>query len=133
MPSVIENFCFDCRDAYALAEFWGQVLGLPLDPDDTPGSQETGFELPTGQSLLFEQVPEPKTVKNRAHVCLTPDVPRDEEVRRLLGIGATLNDDQRNPDGTGWVVLADPEGNEFCILRSAAERDAQTLFVSPDA
>jgi predicted enzyme related to lactoylglutathione lyase len=64
-------------------------------------------------------VPEPKQVKNRMHVCLQPDVPRDDEVARLLGIGATMFDDQRKPDGTGWVVLADPEGNEFCVLQGS--------------
>jgi predicted enzyme related to lactoylglutathione lyase len=63
-------------------------------------------------------------VKNRLHLCLQPDIPRDEEVERLLGLGATLFDDRRNPDGTGWAVLTDPEGNEFCVLRSAAERAA---------
>jgi hypothetical protein len=47
---------------------------------------------------------------------------RDEEAARLLGLGATLVDDQRRPDGTGWVVLGDPEGNEFCVERSTAER-----------
>jgi predicted enzyme related to lactoylglutathione lyase len=63
-------------------------------------------------------------VKNRLHLCLQPDIPRDEEVERLLGLGATLADDRRNADGTGWAVLTDPEGNEFCVLRSAAERAA---------
>lgn len=47
--------------------------------------------------------------------------PRDDELARLLALGATTLDDRRNEDGTGWVVLADPEGNEFCILRSKAE------------
>jgi predicted enzyme related to lactoylglutathione lyase len=70
-------------------------------------------------------VPESKTVKNRVHLDLMPtDRTRDEEVERLLGIGATLVADHRRPDGLGWVVLADPEGNEFCIERSAAERAA---------
>ena len=67
-------------------------------------------------------MPEPKTVKNRVHVCLEPDTRRDDEVERLLGLGATLVSDMRRPDGTGWAVLADPVGNEFCVLRSAAER-----------
>jgi predicted enzyme related to lactoylglutathione lyase len=58
------------------------------------------------------------------HVCLQPGQPRDREVDRLLGIGATMVDDRRQPDGRGWAVLADPEGNEFCVLRSAAERQA---------
>jgi Glyoxalase-like domain len=70
-------------------------------------------------------VPEAKTVKNRVHLDLEPDDrTRDQEVERLLGIGATLVDDQRRPDGRGWVVLADPEGNEFCVERSPAERAA---------
>jgi len=68
-------------------------------------------------------VPEPKTVKNRVHLDLMPDDrTRDEEVERLLGIGAALVADHRKPDGGGWVVLADPGGNEFCVERSAAER-----------
>jgi predicted enzyme related to lactoylglutathione lyase len=53
------------------------------------------------------------------------DRTRDEEVERLLGLGATLVADHRRPDGSGWAVLADPEGNEFCVERSAAERAAQ--------
>jgi predicted enzyme related to lactoylglutathione lyase len=57
------------------------------------------------------------------HLDLQPTIrSRDEEVTRLLGIGASLVDDQRRADGTGWVVLADPEGNEFCVERSARER-----------
>lgn len=72
--------------------------------------------------LLFIEVPERKQVKNRLHFDLRPgDGSRDEELARLVSLGATQVDDRRNPDGTGWVVLADPEGNEFCILRSYAE------------
>jgi predicted enzyme related to lactoylglutathione lyase len=62
-------------------------------------------------------------VKNRMHLDLRPTArSRDEEVSRLLGIGASLVDDQRRADGSGWVVMADPEGNEFCVVRSARER-----------
>jgi predicted enzyme related to lactoylglutathione lyase len=62
-------------------------------------------------------------VKNRLHLDLIPTSgTRDSEVTRLVGIGATIVADQRRPDGKGWVVLADPEGNEFCVERSAAER-----------
>ncbi len=61
----------------------------------------------------------------RIHFDLEPtDRTREEEVARVVGLGATQLADRRNPDGSGWVVLADPEGNEFCILRSAAERAA---------
>jgi uncharacterized protein (TIGR03086 family) len=68
-------------------------------------------------------VPEPKHVKNRVHLDLVPLTSRrDEEAGQLLRIGARMVDDQRRPDGGGWVVLSDPEGNEFCIERSDAER-----------
>jgi predicted enzyme related to lactoylglutathione lyase len=74
--------------------------------------------------MLFQRVPESKTVKNRVHLDLEPSIARDEEVERILALGATMDADRRNPDGTGWAVLLDPEGNEFCVLRSAAERKA---------
>jgi uncharacterized protein (DUF2147 family) len=70
-------------------------------------------------------VPEDKQVKNRIHLDLRPaDRTQAEEVDRLEGIGATELADLRGKwgEGTGWVVLADPEGNEFCMLRSEAER-----------
>jgi hypothetical protein len=127
MSSLLQNISFDAHDAYAQAGFWGQVLrDFDPDPDnpDAPGDEECGLVGPDGRTcLLFLEVPEAKTVKNRVHLCLTPaDVTRDEEVERLLSIGATMFDDRRNEDGTGWAVLADPEGNEFCVLRSDAER-----------
>nr|WP_324617267.1 VOC family protein [Streptomyces bicolor] len=70
------------------------------------------------------QVPEPKAGKNRLHLCLRPDTSRDAEVERLLTLGASLVADHRRPDGWGWVVLADPEGNEFCVLLADTERAA---------
>lgn len=124
MTSRIQNTCFDAADPYTLAQWWSQVLDIPVDPDCGPGDEETGFALRDGEWLLFLKVPEAKTVKNRVHLCLEPQQPRDAEVERLLGLGATMYDDRRNPDGTGWAVLRDPEGNELCVLRSAAERAA---------
>jgi predicted enzyme related to lactoylglutathione lyase len=124
MPSSVLNVSVDCADPYTLCRFWSQVTGKPVPEEDQPGNDECGIELEGGIDLLFLRVPEPKTVKNRLHVCLQPDGPRDDEVERILGLGATLVDDRRNADGTGWAVLADPEGNEFCVLRSAAERAA---------
>jgi predicted enzyme related to lactoylglutathione lyase len=117
MTSVIQNVVIDCADTYKLGTFWAQVVGYPLASDDEPGDPEAVIVLPGGIGLYFAQVPEGKTVKNRLHLCLKPDNPRDDEVRRLLGIGATMVDDRRKPDGRGWAVLADPEGNEFCVLR----------------
>ncbi|WP_157977412.1 VOC family protein [Streptomyces triticisoli] len=120
MTSAIRHVTIDCADAYALGAFWSQVLDLPLHEDDKPGDEEVLIE---GAGLLFITVPETKTVKNRVHLDLQPqDRTRDEEVERLLALGATLVADHRNPDGTGWAVLADPEGNEFCVERSAGER-----------
>ncbi|GAA3910933.1 VOC family protein [Streptomyces gulbargensis] len=118
----MRHVTIDCTDAYALATFWAAALDARVSDDDKPGDEEALVDSP-GASLLFIQVPEPKAVKNRVHLDLQPqDRTRDEEVERLLALGATLLDDRRNPDGTGWATLADPEGNEFCVERSAAER-----------
>ncbi|MEV4560340.1 VOC family protein [Kitasatospora sp. NPDC049285] len=124
MVLVLQNVAIDCADAYELARFWAEVTGRPVDPDARPGDPETQVLLAEGPVLYFNQVPEPKTVKNRVHVCLRPETSRDREVDRLLNIGASLVADRRNPDGSGWVVLADPEGNEFCVLRSDSDRAA---------
>jgi len=70
-----------------------------------------------GHSVLFIEVPEKKQVKNRIHFDLRPVAgTRAAELARLLELGATEVQDLRRPDGGGWVTLADPEGNEFCIL-----------------
>ena len=124
MTSVVRNITFDVAppyEPYDLALFWGQVVGRSVDPEeDAPGDDEVGLE---GEpTLLFIRVPEAKTLKNRVHVDIQPDTTRDAEVDRLTGLGAKVVDDQRRPDGTGWVVLADPAGNEFCVERSEAER-----------
>ncbi|GAB3221223.1 VOC family protein [Glycomyces halotolerans] len=125
MVSKIRHLTFDCRDSYQLSKFWEQVTGFTEDADDpnAPEHDENLIAAPDGSlALLFVNVPEPKSVKNRLHLDLGPDTTRDAEVERLLGVGATLVADHRTDDGKGWVVLADPEGNEFCIERSDAER-----------
>ncbi len=128
MTSFISHTSVDCSDAYALSEWWKQVLGyVDIDGDpNEPGHEECMIRsAETGHQLLFIEVPDARQVKNRLHFDLRPaDGTRDEEVARLLSIGATQVDDQREVrgDGTGWMVLADPEGNEFCVLRSDAER-----------
>ena len=128
MTSYIAHTSVDCTDAYALSEWWKQALGyVDLDGDpNEPGHEECLIlSEQGGHRILFIEVPDERQVKNRLHFDLRPvDVTRDEEVARLVGIGATQLDDQREirGDGTGWVVLADPEGNEFCVLRSDAER-----------
>jgi predicted enzyme related to lactoylglutathione lyase len=126
MALVVQNVAIDCADAYELARFWSGVTGHPLHPEDGPGDPEVQVILPEGLVLHFNQVPEAKTIKNRIHLCLRPETSREEEVERLLGFGATLVADHRKPDGSGWAVLADPEGNEFCVLRSESDRAATT-------
>jgi predicted enzyme related to lactoylglutathione lyase len=121
----IRSITVDCADPYRQALFWSEVTGWQEDPDDpnNPGDPEGRLVSAHGISLLFIPVAEGKAVKNRMHLDLTPTArSRDEEVARLLGIGASLVADHRRPDGTGWVVMADPEGNEFCVERSARER-----------
>ncbi|QUI36129.1 VOC family protein [Streptomyces alfalfae] len=124
MRSTLFNVAIDCADVYGLARFWSEVVGHPLNDDDHPGESTAVIALPNGLHLYFAEVAETKTAKNRVHLCLRPDGPRDAEVERLKGVGATVVADRRTADGAGWVVFADPEGNEFCVLRSAAERAA---------
>lgn len=116
MTARIRHVTFDCAEPYALAGFWSQVTGYAEDPEDPnePEHTEALLVAPDGQAaLLFVSVPEPKTVKNRVHLDLMPtDRTRDEEVDRLLGLGAALVADHRRADGTGWAVLADPEAND---------------------
>ena len=125
MTSFVSHTTVDCTDAYALSRWWQSVLDHVEDPDgpNEPGHDECLIRSRDGHhDLLFVEVPDAKRGKNRVHLDLRPrDGSRDDEVARLLSLGATALDDRRNADGTGWVVLADPEGNEFCILRSEAE------------
>jgi hypothetical protein len=124
MTVRIRSIAFDCTDPYLLAGFWSQVTGYREDPGNRnhPEDPEGLLLAPGGSAnLLFMRVPETKQVKNRVHLDLTPAEPtpqaREQEMQRVLALGATLVEDHRRPDGTGWVVLADPEGNEFCIER----------------
>jgi predicted enzyme related to lactoylglutathione lyase len=119
MPSAILNVTFDCRDAQLVARFWGAVTGYTLELVDDPGNpywvaSPLGGGLPR---LVFVSVPERKAVKNRVHLDVIPanDDHQSAEVDRLLTLGATLVDDRRDLEPGGWVVLADPEGNEFCV------------------
>jgi uncharacterized protein (TIGR03086 family) len=122
----IKSITFDCADPYRLAQFWRQLTGFREDPDNgnAPDDPEALLLSADGSmALLFVAVPEPKHGKNRVHLDLVPLTSRrDEEVDLLLRTGARMVADQRRPDGGGWVVLSDPEGNEFCIARSDAER-----------
>ncbi len=118
----------DCRDAPALAAWWAGVLDwqVTYEGDDEvvigPRHAVDGqsADIPVEQrapALAFGPVPEGKQVKNRLHIELAPRAGDDQEaeVSRLLGLGATRADVGQRGDES-WVVLADPEGNEFCLL-----------------
>ena len=137
MTSRISHTSVDSRDAYAQSVWWADVLGWREDPEDPnePGHEECMIFSPDGRDrVLFIEVPETKQVKNRLHLDLRPTdgATREQEVERLLERGATQVADHRRPDGGGWVTLADPEGNEFCVLRGDAEvADPYAHLVTP--
>jgi Glyoxalase-like domain len=123
MASKFTELAIDCADPSALARFWCSVLDYEVQ-DEADGTVTIGSPVvpegrnrpgPVAPTLTFARVPEGKTGKNRLHLDVSPaDREQGEEVRRLLGLGA-------RPAGVGqgevsWVVLADPEGNEFCVL-----------------
>ncbi|MBV1850226.1 VOC family protein [Catellatospora tritici] len=110
-----EQTIVDAHDPAALGRWWCEALGwVVIDPD--PRWYEIRPAVDRMPGLLFVPVPEPKTVKNRLHLDFRPD-DRDAEVARLLAMGATRVDVGQAADAY-WVVLADPEGNEFCVLSS---------------
>jgi predicted enzyme related to lactoylglutathione lyase len=125
VSSTILNITFDCADPRAVATFWGELTGWPVITEPQPGYPDCAVGT-TGEGrprLYFVRVPERKTVKNRVHLDVIPaDRTQDEEIARLVGLGARVVSDER-PE-VGWVILADPEGNEFCVEISAAEMQA---------
>jgi predicted enzyme related to lactoylglutathione lyase len=117
VAALFTEIVVDSHDPRALARFWGEVLGWPVTDDDRGLSwiSESGDH--TARPLIvFVPVPERKTVKNRLHLDVNPSgVDQAEELERLLALGATRADVGQTDD-VPWVVLADPEGNEFCLL-----------------
>ena len=112
MTLRVQNITVDCRDVASVAMFWSRALELELHgPEDGEWWLEPGGGCPV---ILFLEVPETKTVKNRLHLDLRPDDQR-AEVERLTALGAREVDIGQG-DAT-WVVMADPEGNEVCVLR----------------
>ena len=130
MTSFVSHTTVDCTNAYELSTWWKQLLGyhdIDDDPNE-PGHEECLILDPTTRhQILFIEVLDARAGKNRLHFDLRPrEGTRDDEVERVRGLGASEVADLRGKygPGTGWVVLADPEGNEFCILRSEAEMSA---------
>ncbi|WP_326712217.1 VOC family protein [Streptomyces sp. NBC_01474] len=123
MTSKFTELAIDCADPDALARFWCSVLGyevqdvedglVTIGPPAVPEGKDRPGPVPP--ALTFARVPEGKTVKNRLHIDVNPtDREWDEEVRRLLDLGARHIDVGQGD--VSWVPLADPEGNEFCVL-----------------
>jgi predicted enzyme related to lactoylglutathione lyase len=122
MVSRFTELCVDSANPRQLAGFWAEVLGWRIE-NEADDDDEIELVDPDGgkPTLLFIRVPESKTVKNRLHIDVNArDREQSEEVERLLGLGATLADVGQGDDVT-WVVMADPEGNEFCVLRSRVD------------
>jgi hypothetical protein len=120
MAARFTELAIDATDPGALARWWAEVLDYRLTEATDDLAEIKGPE-GSGPTLVFAKVPEPKTVKNRLHIDVNPtDRDRDAEVERLLGLGATRTDVGQGSDAS-WIVLADPEGNEFCVLRSRVE------------
>jgi len=114
MSLSIRSITIDCSDPFTLARWWCEVLSVPPSPDDYPDDPEAQCAPRVGPRLLFERVPEAKSTKNRVHIDIQAGAGREQEIDRIITLGATLIADHRDHD-PGWVVLADPEGNEFCI------------------
>ena len=110
MTLRFSDVCIDATNVDALGQWWSEALGWPAETTD---DGDVLLRTPAGPDWLFLAVPEGKTIKNRIHFDFVPD-DQHAEVDRLVGLGA-----RRVDIGQGeqtWVVLADPEGNEFCVL-----------------
>ncbi|MGH8969859.1 MAG: VOC family protein [Actinomycetes bacterium] len=123
MASRLTELVLDCHDHRRMGEFWAQVLGYePVETADGPEDHYVELCGPAGSgpTLLLFRTDDEKIVKNRMHIDVNPtDRDQDEEVERILALGATRVDIGQGE--SSWVVLADPEGNEFCVLRSRVD------------
>ena len=119
MPTPIATITFDAENAAQVGQFWANVTGykLRVAEEDVAVLKDER----TGLNMLFMRVPEGKTVKNRVHVETTTfDLPAEEA--RLIELGATKLR-QHTENGTTWSVMADPEGNEFCVVLQEADNE----------
>lgn len=120
----------DCHDAFTLSQWWRRILDYEMDPEDPnlPGHEECAIhDLETGHTLLFLEVPDGALPAKRIHLDVRPrERTQEQEILWLQQQGAVAVADHRGQygPGTGWLTMADPEGNQFCVLRSDAERAA---------
>src|SRR3954452_18484081 len=123
MACRFTELVIDCHDHHRVGEFWAAVLGYQVvDTSDGPGDHYVQLEGPAGSgpTVLVVRTPDEKVSKNRLHIDVNAtDRDQDAEVERILALGATRADIGQGEQT--WVVLADPDGNEFCVLRSGAE------------
>ena len=122
MSARFTDLVIDTRDAWTLADWWSQVLEVPVAEKKEDGGMRWAIVEPPEsiRRLLFLDVPEPKTVKDRLHIDLSPHgCDQATELARLESLGATRIDIGQGEQA--WFVLADPEGNEFCLLRGRAD------------
>jgi hypothetical protein len=121
-----DTLTFDCADPVAVATFWAAALGYDLVDADPNGAYIADPTAAT-RGMFFQPVPEPKTAKNRMHLDVRPTGTMQEEVDRLVGLGASVRGFIDKPasivDGqpTFWTQMRDPEGNEFCVLRGPGD------------
>ncbi|MFE6042615.1 VOC family protein [Streptomyces sp. NPDC056452] len=124
MASKFTELAIDCADPGGLARFWCSVLDYVVQDEDDEVVTIGSPAVPEGRNrpgpvpptMTFARVPEGKAAKNRLHIDVNAtDREQDEEVRRLLGLGAR-HADVGQTGNESWVTLADPEGNEFCVL-----------------
>jgi hypothetical protein len=121
MPESLLAVVVDCHDALSQASWWAEVLGHVVWQRNT-GEYQVSDPTSRGTPMYFMNVEEGKVVKNRVHVDITTDATLEDAVARLTSAGAVLLDlrqdsaELANPDV--WAVMADPEGNEFCVLRA---------------
>jgi predicted enzyme related to lactoylglutathione lyase len=116
MPVRLHHIVIDTYDLPALARFWTQALGWPV-LSEREREIVIGPDVNAPVGICFKPVTDAKTVKNRVHVDLTTSAEdRDQEIERLIGLGARRVDVGQTGKES-WTVLADPEGNEFCVVR----------------
>jgi len=117
MGSRFTELVIDSADPERVADFWARVLDYEVIDRGPKGEVEIGGKIGGAPRLVFVPVHEPKTLKNRVHIDVNPTGSDQEaELERLLALGARRVDVGQTAD-VSWVVLADPEGNEFCLLR----------------
>ncbi len=118
MSSSVLAVVVDCRDSRAQADFWAGALSYRVSERNTD-EFEVSDPSRAGTPLYFMNVPEAKEVKNRLHLDLVTPGSMEDEVARLVAAGATVVEVRQDPPSLAnpdtWTVMADPEGNEFCV------------------